>query len=734
MPRQRVSSSRKLSPQEQHALIRKYGISIDGPLRRQDWPQRYAPLFGLVRDIEKVQYDDYVVKDCAGDDARVILLSNMCNRVVKIVNQARALRASLENEETWRLQTEHLILERFQTDLKCHICADRCWMSDFQALPSCPTAASCLQTARQRRKLCQCHEIVRAKVLKKMLAHHRPDRVIGLGRTVELEHLLTANPSVPATVMEDGMEMQVYFPFLVLEAKSEKNSVGFESIERQTVFPIRAMLGLQQSLEAASNVQFDPLRVIDLWHGSILRHDSALQLLLVIDLLCDWARDILLERIVSCLREQAGPDIPGLQAQTSIDILSGISSPSPTERAESSLDPTWATSELNSNWQSVQSVSTVPDVVVKSEIEDVSMDGVPEERLTPEASSVSQPAQPIPAPSVDPEYGDILPEYYPEHIAIRSHRDVQLRFRLLSLPESAHDLALILAAMDGEANIHLTARKMLELFNPPYPLIVDSQFIDGIGAAWGSPNPRPSPSDGPLLYACLHWGATIDYVDWVLTKEFACITASPVAIAALANISDYPTATRNLLLSVSTTLTERAPRLIHPLRHLPLPELVQAASKDQFLYLKAFYGRVTADDWIEDREKAAFTRRLWECRDSQPRTFLRCLKNIYSIAGAKPHFGEPEHDIKILPLLLVPTIAKEREFALLRNPVEAKKPPYCVFEFNNRDAEPNPPTIGRAVRSFLEEGPGCFYGRNLPLTALDKKYLAALSDVLEKWD
>ncbi|KAL4813114.1 hypothetical protein BDW67DRAFT_193043 [Aspergillus spinulosporus] len=689
MPRQRVSSSRKLSPQEQHALIRKYGISIDGPLRRQDWPQRYAPLFGLVRDIERVQYDDYLVKDCGGDDARVILLSNMCNRVMKIVNQARALRASLENGETWRLQTEHLILERFQIDLKCHICANRCWISDFQALPSCPVAASRLQTARQRRQLCQCHEIVRTKVMK-MLAHHRPDRVIGLWRTAELEHLLAANPSISATVMEDGMEMQVYFPFLR----------GFESIERQTVFPIRAMLGLQQSLEAASNVQFDPLRVIDPWHGSILRHDSALQLLLVIDL-----------RIVSCLREQAGPDMPVLHAQTSVDILSGISNPSRPEPDESSLNPPWETPELFS----------APEVVVKSETED--------------ASSVSQPAQPTPTLSMDPEFENIVPEYYPEHIAIRSHKDVQLRFRLLSLPESAHDLTLILAAMGGEAEVRQTALKMLELFNPPYPFIVEPRFIDRIGAAWGSPNCCCLPGNGPLLYACLHWRATIDYYDWVLTKEFACITASPVAIAALANISEFPTATKTLLLSASTTSTERAPRVIHPLRHLPLPELVQAASKNQFLYLKAFYGRVTPEDWIEDREKAVFTRRLWECRDSQPRLFTRCPRNIYSIVGAKPHFSEHEHNIKILPMLRVPDIAKERKFALLRNPEEAQKPPYGVFEFDTRkDAEPDPPTIGRAVRSFLQEGSGCFYGTDLPLTALDRKYLAALSDVLARWD
>lgn len=96
-----------------------------------------------------------------------------------------------------------------------------------------------------------------AEIQKKMLAHHRPDRVLGLGRTPELEHLLAASPSIPRTVV--GEDTDMYFPFLVLEAKSEKNSVGFESIERQTVFPIRAMLDLQRKLEAASNVQFDPL-------------------------------------------------------------------------------------------------------------------------------------------------------------------------------------------------------------------------------------------------------------------------------------------------------------------------------------------------------------------------------------------------------------------------------------------------------------------------------------------
>jgi hypothetical protein len=33
-------------------------------------------------------------------------------------------------------------------------------------------------------------------------------------------------------------------------------------------------------------------RVIDLWHGTILSQDGALQLPLIIDYICDWARDV----------------------------------------------------------------------------------------------------------------------------------------------------------------------------------------------------------------------------------------------------------------------------------------------------------------------------------------------------------------------------------------------------------------------------------------------------------
>lgn len=49
------------------------------------------------------------------------------------------------------------------------------------------------------------------------------------------------------------------FPFLVIEAKSEKGSPGFASIEAQTAFPIMAMLQRLGQLEEDVEKPIDPL-------------------------------------------------------------------------------------------------------------------------------------------------------------------------------------------------------------------------------------------------------------------------------------------------------------------------------------------------------------------------------------------------------------------------------------------------------------------------------------------
>jgi FPC/CPF motif-containing protein YcgG len=95
------------------------------------------------------------------------------------------------------------------------------------------------------------------EIQNKVLAHHKPDRVISLERAHDIKRLMAANDDITPTVIKNDMDS--CFPFLVIEAKSEKGTVGFDSIERQTAFPIRAMLDIQKRLETAGSAQMSPL-------------------------------------------------------------------------------------------------------------------------------------------------------------------------------------------------------------------------------------------------------------------------------------------------------------------------------------------------------------------------------------------------------------------------------------------------------------------------------------------
>jgi hypothetical protein len=87
----------------------------------------------------------------------------------------------------------------------------------------------------------------------------RPDRVYGLRETDTFEGLLeqVAKESPPRDTIRQwirtspfkDMAQPLLFPFLILEAKSEKSSDGFEQIQCQTAFPIKLLLQLQDGLQ-----------------------------------------------------------------------------------------------------------------------------------------------------------------------------------------------------------------------------------------------------------------------------------------------------------------------------------------------------------------------------------------------------------------------------------------------------------------------------------------------------
>jgi hypothetical protein len=105
--------------------------------------------------------------------------------------------------------------------------------------------------------------IIHDPLLRSQLPKQEPDRVYGLQATDNFEKLLstpvprtladdsdvTLGETVRSCPFKDGVE-PLLFPFLILEAKSEKSSNGFNDIQAQTAFPIFALLKLQEDLNA----------------------------------------------------------------------------------------------------------------------------------------------------------------------------------------------------------------------------------------------------------------------------------------------------------------------------------------------------------------------------------------------------------------------------------------------------------------------------------------------------
>lgn len=78
----------------------------------------------------------------------------------------------------------------------------------------------------------------------------KPDRVIGLKKTPAFTNLLdttTLSDNIRSTPFVESQD-PLLFPFLVLEAKRERSSDGFEEIQSQTAFSIRELLQLQLNL------------------------------------------------------------------------------------------------------------------------------------------------------------------------------------------------------------------------------------------------------------------------------------------------------------------------------------------------------------------------------------------------------------------------------------------------------------------------------------------------------
>ncbi|KAK3898509.1 hypothetical protein C8A05DRAFT_18929 [Staphylotrichum tortipilum] len=347
-------------------LIKKYNIHLDTtPIelpftRPKQWPVGRGSVVEDILALGETRYDEYKVSFDYDTFHRPWRGQLRC-RAERVAAIAQECMSERKNETEWRARLEEIVMARLSTEVACRKCRGRLWRSEKEVDPGHVTAEDAARRLRQRqqeREPCVCNpneprdDVGTNPVFGYCLGEGIPypselkrtgipDRVYGLRTTSELEDVLFSE-DIRETIITHPFRDDpppVHFPFLVLEAKSEKGSGSLSGALHQSAFSIRELLEIQEHLrlEAGEGADWEagPLvwfisnkgeawkvyiayiemkdghrhfRVVEVWWGAINRHRDALRLLLIVDYILDWARDMYWEGMIRALRKVATLD------------------------------------------------------------------------------------------------------------------------------------------------------------------------------------------------------------------------------------------------------------------------------------------------------------------------------------------------------------------------------------------------------------------------------------------
>ncbi|KAK2760893.1 hypothetical protein FQN54_002133 [Arachnomyces sp. PD_36] len=332
-------------------LARTHRITFRAP--SDEWPAAHRVTFNDIETAGNHKFDSY--QEIVGaSSAEKPWTKQTKARAEWLAKRASTLFGQRRNEAGWRLGLENDVLRRFSVEVACPNCRARVWRSEVEAtLNDDSNYGQRLEQRRKERKPCDClpanrpddfyeigtnalfddraqELIVHNDVSNTQIPRQEPDRIFGLRTTKNFEDLVSRPVAAsPNVTLADHIRMcpfkkdsdPLLFPFLLLEAKSETSSNGFDDIQVQSALPLWALLKLQEELQShrqENEPQWHPLDIVLLWSGSLMHKDHALQLIHIVDTIFDWARDIYRPTILRQLKSIA--------TSTSFDQVSLIDS------------------------------------------------------------------------------------------------------------------------------------------------------------------------------------------------------------------------------------------------------------------------------------------------------------------------------------------------------------------------------------------------------------------------
>ncbi|KAF5857423.1 hypothetical protein ETB97_005770 [Aspergillus alliaceus] len=690
----RSNDKRKLTPAEERRLIHEYGIRFEGPILTSHWPPQYSLIYGKLREIEGVKYDQY--RSSLDSSPHRVKRVRSLNRAHTLIRAAHDCRKSSLHEEEWRRSTEAHLLKHFDGEVECPA-RQLCVCNPNE------TIRDELSSDVSRPFLTQLGMPIDDKSAPPQINVKKPDIAIGLRRDDNIERLLGNNENVAHSPTLNTPEM--LFPFLVLEAKSEVGGPGFQSVETQTAFPIRTFLNIQRSLSRSTNTG-GPLvwflayqgeewkvygctpddrgtRVIELWQGTILRADCALQLCLIIDFIYDWAIEIYLNEILDCLfagQERALSTYCSLNDRTLEQI---------TELSQGSLSTCTLRDTISYSRDEEEMTTSSSDTIQADNVMSLPSERADDTEMLDTTIGADSPSSAT------------IVESYPEADdmgVIRNADEVFFTFNHLVLPETEEELISILTSISPNDFVSEVAQALLETFCVEEPLVLNYEFINQVEELWtGSIGEHTSNAEEPVI-ANISFRSYLRHTDWQVLRNISCITATVRAINRLGSIAlnGYDALVDGAYWVASNPSVD----VVRSLRTLSGQESAATATENVCLILRK---GPFEERWTKGLEAGDLPRRIWKGLDANTPSIPLFPILFYSSAVVRIEKRSGTDLGKILPRLSRTT--RNDGALILKRPASWYRqcPKYCLVLFDGSDVE-DEAHMGRTILQVLSHG------------------------------
>ncbi|CAN9234463.1 unnamed protein product [Alternaria alternata] len=259
---------------ERAKIVKEFRITFHpqkfSPQRPGNVPEEHQTKFKHIQQLGKISYDSYAVQP-RPDTANKPWEGKNKERAEMVSEKAVQAMKEYQNEDGWRMKVENHIFERFEIEVACQECRKRLWQSLVEVNPEESNSRTKNLAERQhRRTVCYCEPSSKQNgILSTRLPNIFSERI------------------GERSIIQDDPE----------------NHHGIE-MKPDRVYGLRTTDSIDNILQQPHTSHLNEVSelndddVVRLWQGDITGYDEALQLVLIMDYIVDWARDIFRPSII----------------------------------------------------------------------------------------------------------------------------------------------------------------------------------------------------------------------------------------------------------------------------------------------------------------------------------------------------------------------------------------------------------------------------------------------------